>query len=89
MSPEMREFLTKMFMDGERTGQKVNAYQCVRIIRAEGKFDVSEWRTEKQIAGFFSKLAAQRKQNIVEVEDEDEDDAANDEVVIEQEIRDK
>ena len=94
MTSNVKEFLTKKFDEGAKSGQKLDANQCVQLMRSSSQFDVTEWRTAKQIASFFSRLAANRKKVtsqgyiMAEVtEEEDDEFEENDQERLQNELR--
>lgn len=66
-SDKVRDYLTKRFNIGERTGRKADPAQVVIDMRSakdeshERLFTRSEWLTKTQIQGFFSRMAAARR----------------------------
>ena len=86
-SEKVKDYLTKKFDIGEKTGQKVSAEQVAKDMRTarthdnQRLFGREDWLTKLQVQGFFSRLAsARRKQGWCgddtseEVDEGDEDD---------------
>ena len=66
-SPKVKEYLTRRFDIGERTGRKADPAQVEKDMRTarnplnERQFSCTEWLTKTQIQSFFSRLAASRR----------------------------
>lgn len=85
-SDKQRQFLTNKFLIGETSGQKVSPQQVARSMitardeTGKRRFSSAESLTAKQIASFFSRLAAKRSMNVhshapvISDEDEEEDE---------------
>ena len=85
-SDKQREFLTNKFMIGETTGQKASPQQVARSMltardeTGKRRFSSAEFLTAKQIASFFSRLAAKRSTSVhshapvISDEEEEEED---------------
>ena len=64
LTDSMKEYLTKVFQIGERTGHKADPCNVSKSMRkarkADGprKFDASSFLTSQQVTSFFSRLAA-------------------------------
>ena len=78
-----KDYLTKMFDLGEKTGHKVDATTVSQSMRKarnlDGSFmfDSDEYLTPKQIKSFFSRLAKKRREaNMDGLDDEEEDEEA-------------
>ena len=77
MSDNVKSFLLGIYNSGNKTGRKTNAKEVASIMKHKvdenGKlvFQPDEWRSEKQIASFFSRMASiQRIRNREEVTSE-------------------
>ena len=82
-SQEVKEFLNRIFLKGEETGQKANPSEVssqlrqIRNPNGEKRFKRSEWLTAQQITSCFSRLSVLHKSGrIVENEDDDAEDVA-------------
>ena len=80
-SEKVKDYLTKKFNIGEKTGQKVSAEQVAKDMRNarthdnQRLFGREDWLTKLQVQGFFSHLAsARRKQGWYEADTSEEDD---------------
>ena len=80
-SEKVKDYLTKKFDIGEKTGQKVSAEQVakdmhnVRTHDNQRLFGREDWLTKLQVQGFFSRLApARRKQGWYEADTSEEID---------------
>ena len=69
-SPKIKQYLTRIFLLGEKTRCKADPEQVEKDMRNskntsdDCQFSCNEWLTKTQIKGFFSQLAAkQRKQH--------------------------
>ncbi len=68
LNNSQKNYLTKMFDLGEKTGHKVKANAAAQSMRkarnpdCSSMFDSSEYLTPKQIKSFFSRLAKKRKE---------------------------
>ena len=66
-SKRVKEYLTRKFDIGERTGRKADPAQVEKEMRTarnpsnERQFSCTEWLTKTQMQGFFSRLAASRR----------------------------
>ena len=65
-SEKVKDYLTKKFDLGEKTGQKATAEQVAKDMRNartldnQKLFGRDEWLTKAQVQGFFSRLASAR-----------------------------
>ena len=57
MTENVKSYLTQMFNQGAKEGNKADAKQVEHDARGELLFQSNEWRTSKQIANFFSNLS--------------------------------
>ena len=79
-SQEVKEFLNRIFLKGEETGQKANPLEVssqlrkIRTPNVEKRFKRSEWLTVQQVTSYFSRLSVLHKSGRI-VENEDDDDA--------------
>ena len=84
-SEKVKDYLTKKFDLGEKTGQKATAEQVAKDMRNartldnQKLFGRDEWLTKAQVQGFFSRLASPRKRRgcqgtVTSEEDNEEDD---------------
>ena len=80
-SEKVKDYLTKKFNIGEKTGQKVSAEQVTKDMRNarthdnQRLFGREDWLTKLQVQGFFSRLAStRRKQGWHEADTSEEDD---------------
>ena len=77
---EVKEFLNRIFLKGEETGQKANPLEVssqlrkIRTPNGEKRFKRSEWLTVQQVTSYFSRLSVLHKSGRI-VENEDDDDA--------------
>ena len=82
-SEKQKSFLTDKFLIGEATGRKEDAMSVAKAMMtvkdADGHclFNSTEFLTSKQIAGFFSRLAAKRQ--LLREDDSDGDETDDDE----------
>lgn len=82
-SEKQKSFLTDRFLIGEATGRKEDAMSVAKAMMtvkdADGHclFNSTEFLTSKQIAGFFSRLAAKRQ--LLREDDSDDDETDDDE----------
>ena len=66
-SEKVKDYLTKKFDIGEKTGQKASAEQVAKDMRNarthdnQRRFGREEWLTKLQVQGFFSRLASSRR----------------------------
>ena len=66
-SEKVKDYLTKKFDIGEKTGQKVSAEQVTKDMRNARTHDnkrlfaKDDWLTKLQVQGFFSRLASARR----------------------------
>ena len=66
-SEKVKDYLTKRFDIGEKTGQKVSAEQVAKVMRNEKTHDNQrlfgreDWLTKLQVQGFFSPLGMRKK----------------------------
>ena len=66
-SEKVKDYLTKKFDIGEKTGQKVSAEQVAKDMRTarthdnQRLFGRENWLTKLQVQGFFSRLASARR----------------------------
>ena len=84
-SEKVKQYLTKKFDLGEKTGQKASAEQVANDMRNARNLDNQrlfgrdDWLTKAQVQGFFSRLASTRRKRSYGVdtseEDEEEDEA--------------
>lgn len=70
-SEEQREFLTSVFLEGEKTNRKYAPEAVAEMMRkairnGQPRFEREEWLSREQIAGFFSRLAAKRQLDTAE-----------------------
>ena len=83
-SEKQKIFLTDRFLIGEATGRKEDAMSVAKammtVTDADGDclFNSTEFLTSKQIAGFFSRLAAKRQ--LLREDDSDDDETDDDEI---------
>ena len=69
-------YLTEVFQDGERTGQKADPTSISKAMRrvkhSDGSniFDKCDYLTPLQIAGFFSRLSAKKTYNVEQSSEE-------------------
>lgn len=80
-SQDVKEFLNRIFLKGEETGQKANPSEVssqlrkIRTPNGEKRFKRSEWLTVQQITSYFSHLTVlQKSGRMVENEDDDAED---------------
>lgn len=80
-SQDVKEFLNRIFLKGEETGQKANPSEVssqlrkIRTPNGEKRFKRSEWLTVQQITSYFSRLSVlQKSGRMVENEDDDAED---------------
>ena len=90
-SEKVKDYLTKKFDIGEKTGQKVSAEQVAKDMRNartqdnQRLFGREDWLTKLQVQGFFSRLAsARRKQGWCRADMSEEGDEGDDREVGEQ-----
>ena len=90
-SAKVKDYLTKKFDIGEKTGQKVSAEQVAKAMRNarthdnQRLFGREDWLTKLQVQGFFSRLAsARRKQGWCGADTSEEGDEDDDREVGEQ-----
>ena len=68
-SPKIKEYLTRIFLLGEKTGRKADPEQVEKDMRNsrntsdDRQFSRNEWLTKTQIKGFFSRLAAKQRKH--------------------------
>ncbi len=58
-SDEVKDFLLECFMKGVQTGKKENPNNVCKVMKK--RFEKEDWLTSKQIASYFSRLAAMQK----------------------------
>ena len=79
-SSNVKDYLKAKFMLGEKTGQNADPTQVEKDMRNtrglsnERRFSRDEWLTKTQIKGFFSRLAAAQRKNIVGVSADQQED---------------
>ena len=85
-SEKVKDYLTKKFDIGEKTGQKVSAEQVAKDMRNarthdnQRLFGREDWLTKLQVQGFFSRLASARRKHGWHGADTSEEDDEGDEV---------
>lgn len=80
-SQDVKEFLNRIFLKGEETGQKANPSEVssqlrkIRTPNGQKRFKRSEWLTVQQITSYVSRLSVlQKSGRMVENEDDDAED---------------
>lgn len=86
-SEEQKKYLLDIFQSGEQTGNKADPESVSKMMRTARKMDgirmfgKDDWLSTRQIASFFSRVAAKKKLDVV-VDDDDfdeDDDGGSDE----------
>ena len=89
LTKEQKNFLTDLFLIGERTGRKSNPEEVSKSMRKarrpEGTllFQAEDYLSSKQIASFFSRLSKKSVLNVPDILSEEEEDGNIDEAAAE------
>jgi hypothetical protein len=79
-SPAVKDYLTTLFVIGEKTGRKADPAEVERDMRNsrdssnQRRFKRNEWLTKTQIKSFFSRLVASRRKNLAGFSIDQEED---------------